>query len=386
MGDGNIIGIDASRNRSGGAKAHLIGILTSVNPAQHYIQKIHLWSFKSLLDSIPDYPWLIKHNPFQLERSLAKQLWWQAAHLSEEVREAHCDILFSTDASTLCRFKPMVVLSQDMLSYEPGVMRHFGFGYKRLRLLVILHLQNAAFRNAQGVIFLTSYAGRMIQKSCGPLHNVAFIPHGVGAAFAKISIKKLKTENKSRLIRCLYVSNVAPYKNQWHVVHAIKILRNRGLDVQLTLVGAGVSGGTSKAQKRLETEMNRSDPKRLFTKMIGHVSHQKLPQLLAKSNIFIFASSCENMPNTLVEAMAVGLPIACSDRGPMPEVLKDGGVYFEPEKPESIASAVEKIISNSELRMQISRRAKQISEEYSWERCANETFKFIANISHHAKL
>ena len=35
------------------------------------------------------------------------------------------------------------------------------------------------------------------------------------------------------------------------------------------------------------------------------------------------------MPNTLVEAMASGLPIACSDRGPMPEVLGDGGVLFD---------------------------------------------------------
>ena len=50
-----------------------------------------------------------------------------------------------------------------------------------------------------------------------------------------------------------------------------------------------------------------------------------MPEYLSKSNIFIFASSCENMPITLIEGMASGLPIACSDRGPMPEVLQDGG-------------------------------------------------------------
>ena len=47
----------------------------------------------------------------------------------------------------------------------------------------------------------------------------------------------------------------------------------------------------------------------------------------------IFASSCESSSCVLIENMASGLPIACSNRGPMPEVLKDGGVYFDPEKP-----------------------------------------------------
>ena len=68
-----------------------------------------------------------------------------------------------------------------------------------------------------------------------------------------------------------------------------------------------------------------------------------MPEYLSKSNIFIFASSCENMPITLIEGMASGLPIACSDRGPMPEVLQDGGVYFNPEDCKSIVFAIEKL-------------------------------------------
>ena len=59
---------------------------------------------------------------------------WQAVRLTDEVKQADCDILFTADASTLCRFKPQVVFSQDMLSYEPGVMRQFGWGKARLRL------------------------------------------------------------------------------------------------------------------------------------------------------------------------------------------------------------------------------------------------------------
>jgi hypothetical protein len=47
----------------------------------------------------------------------------------------------------------MVVLSQDMLSYEPDLMRYFGYGFARLRLLLILVLRNFTFRRSAGVIF-----------------------------------------------------------------------------------------------------------------------------------------------------------------------------------------------------------------------------------------
>jgi glycosyltransferase involved in cell wall biosynthesis len=127
----------------------------------------------------------------------------------------------------------------------------------------------------------------------------------------------------------------------------------------------------------LDEEIDRTDPQGDFIESIGFVRHEEIPTLLSKADLFIFASSCENMPNTLMEAMAAGLPIACSNRGPMPEVLKDGGVYFGPENADSIANAVEQLITNESLRERVARRAKSISELYSWSRCANETWKFI---------
>jgi glycosyltransferase involved in cell wall biosynthesis len=62
----------------------------------------------------------------------------------------------------------------------------------------------------------------------------------------------------------------------------------------------------------------------------------------------------------------------------MPEVLADGGVYFNPEDVDSIAAAIERIISDEGLREKIAKRAKSLSEQYSWSRCANETWAFIA--------
>jgi glycosyltransferase involved in cell wall biosynthesis len=373
--DGLVVGIDASRNRSGGAKAHLIGIMTQGDPLKHGIREIHLWAYRSLLDSIPDHPWLIKHSPSELEQSLFKQIWWQRFRFSTELRKAGCAIVLNTDAGTVSTFRPSVTMSRDMLSYEPGEIERFGFSKARLRLILLRFMQNRSLRNCDGAIFLTHYAATVIQKSSGSLRSVTYIPHGVGSNFKQTEQSQPWPLDGKREIRCLYVSNTAMYKHQWVVVRAIERLRKRGYNLTLTLVG----GGSGRAQRLLNAQVIVSDPEREFVRQLDFVPQKELPEYLAISDLFIFASSCENMPNTLVEAMAVGLPIVCSNRGPMPEVLKDGGVYFDPEDEDSISSAIEQIIHGSDLRQAISQRAKTLSDQYSWSRCADETWEFIVN-------
>ena len=78
---GIVIGVDASRNRSGGAREHLIGILENLDPTAQGIAQVHVWSYQALLAVLPNHPWLIKHAVSKLENGLISQLWWQAFHL-----------------------------------------------------------------------------------------------------------------------------------------------------------------------------------------------------------------------------------------------------------------------------------------------------------------
>lgn len=355
--------------------AHLIGILAEGDPLKHGIREVHVWAYQSLLDAVPDRPWLIKHNPQELQRSLLHQIWWQRFRFPDEVKKAGCSIVLNTDAGTVSSFRPSVTMSRDMLSYEPGEIERFGFGKARLRLILLRYMQNRSLRDADGAIFLTKYAGKLIQQSCGPLPSVAYIPHGIGENFKHTKVFNSWPEGGERPIQCLYVSNAAMYKHQWMVVRAIEKLRKRGHNLMLTLVG----GGKGRAQQLLEAQIAVSDPYGDFVRQLSFVPQSELPGHLANADLFVFASSCENMPNTLVEAMAVELPIACSNRGPMPEVLDDGGVYFDPEASDSIADAVERIIKDKMLRETVAQCAKILSDQYSWSRCADETWAFLVD-------
>lgn len=363
------IAIDASRNRSGGAKIHLIGILSNMQLEKYNINEVHVWSHKELLNELPNLPWLKKHCPFDSKVSLVSELYWQNKILPNELKEKKIDILLNTDAGSVCYFKPSITMSRDMLSYEPGEMKRFGFSFARLRLLALKYVQKKSLLNADGVIFLTEYASAIIQNFTGKIKNYKIINHGISDEFR---IDKDYASKSNSKLQFLYVSNVSFYKHQWNVVEAFSKIPGR--EFKLTLAG-GLGAG--KAKKLLEKSINKSEKN---IELTGHIKHEDVPKLLKDSDIFIFASSCENMPNTLVEAMASGIPIACSNRGPMPEILRDGGIYFDPENVDSIKDALELMINDTEMRLKLATKSKHYSNDYSWKICSEKTFNYLSEI------
>lgn len=375
------VGINASRGRSGGAVSHLVGIMTELDWSDNPDLEIHIWSYEQLLKKLPSHPAIHLHTSEVFEQSMLKQLMWERFTLPKELKKYNCDILLNIDAGSVGRYRKMVTMSRDMLSYEPGEMDRFPFSKEKVRLILLKYVQNASLRASNGVIFLTHYAGKLIQQSCGKLKKVEYIPHGVGKNFLDLAKLKPSEIILKTPVHVLYVSNVAPYKHQWNVVRGIAYLRNKGYDIRLTLTGGGHVDALTGSQKKLDDALNECDPNQKFVNILGYMSQSELPQLLRSADIFVFASSCENMPNTLIEAMSVGLPIACSNRGPMPEVLKDAGTYFNPDNPISIANAVELYLEDKSLIINNAKKASELASNYSWARCAYETFAFLREVN-----
>lgn len=373
--DGLTVAIDASRNRSGGAKVHLRALLSASDPRDAGIGTVHLWSYRALLDDVPDQPWLHKHSPDALGRSLPSQLWWQYRHFPRELRAQGCEALLTTDAGSVCRFTPSVVMSRDMLSFEPGEMQRYGLSLARVRLAMLRWVQVGSLRSATGALFLTRYAADVIQRLTGPLRDVRIIPHAVGDGFRWKGAPR-RWPVAGQPIRCVYVSNADLYKHQWHVVEALAMLRAGGAPVELHLIG----GGDGPAGARLDAAIAQHDPAGDFVTRHPAVPHASLPAMLADADLFIFASSCENMPNTLLEGMAAAMPIACARRGPMPEILESAGTYFDPEDPASIAAAVQQLLDDPALRERVAAEASALASRYTWRRTAEATWQFLADV------
>jgi len=371
------VAINASRARSGGAISHINGILKNFNINEFNIKELHVWGYSSLINNIESSE-IVTHSHKFLDKSLPFQIYWELFMFKDELIKNKIDILLNLDAGTLCSFTPSITMSRDMLSYEPGEMERFKWGFQRLRLLLIKYSQNRSLRNSYASIFLTKYASEVIQKSTGKIKNFTYIPHGVSNNFRRKINHSIFAKDKNSEYNCLYVSNLSLYKHQWNVIEAIKSLRDEGLNVKLTLTCGAATDKLSEELLAKSLEENCKNDN--FVKITGFINQNEIPNLMSNCDIFIFASSCENMPNTLIEGMSFGLPIACSNRGPMPEVLKDGGLYFDPENVNSISESVKKIILDKELRKNITLKSNKLSMNFSWKKCSNQTFNYITEI------
>lgn len=374
---GLIAGVDASRNRSGGAIRHLRGIVEDGHPARHGIERVHVWAHDDLLDCLPARPWLTLHRVNETRGSLRSQLWWQYARLPRIARDLGIDVLFNTDAGSVCPFANAVTLSQDMLSFEPREIRRYSLGSRaRLRLELLRYVQLGRLRRSSLAIFLSDHARKVIGQRT-PLPRALVIPHGVDASFRAVAQGRREWP-MTGTVRCLYVSNAAPYKHQWHVVEAVAQLRRiTGRDVRLRLVG----GGRGTSLKRLLEAVSRFDPHREFVDLVDFVPHEAIPGELLAADLFVFASSCENLPITLLEAMASGIAICSSDRGPMPEVLGPDASYFDPEVPETIAKAIRLMIEDAGRREEYRATSLARSGRYLWRDCADKTWAALASVA-----
>lgn len=372
------IGIDASNIRGGGGVTHLVALLGAAKPQKYNFEQVIVWGSSSTLNRIRNRDWLRKvHDPL-LDRGLPLRLYWQRIMLDRLAHMERCDILFIPGGSYFGEFRPFVTMSQNLLPFDLLETKRYGFSWMFLRNLLLRWLQTYSFQTADGVVFLSRYARDSVLHAIGGVNaRIAVIPHGVERQFLQSPRDQEALEHftHQRPLRLLYVSIIDMYKHQWRVAKAVGELERLGLPVQLDLIGPAYAPALS----RLRLALQSIDPEEAFIHYRGSVSYTELSSCYHAADIFIFASSCENMPNILLEAMASGLPIACSKCGPMPEVLGDAGTYFDPERVSDIANAITNLVESPTLRRQKAEAAYELAQSYTWERCAEQTFAFLSS-------
>ena len=213
----------------------------------------------------------------------------------------------------------------------------------------------------------------MVTKELSAIKQSAVIAHGLDPVFL---IDKKHSYQLGNKIKLLYVSPFYRYKHQIEVVKAVQLLREEtGLDIYISLIGGGNSSSASELNNYVIKENIQA-----FVFVKGNMNYENLSGEYSAADIFIFASSCETFGITILEAMGARLPIACSDRTGLSEILKDAGLYFNPEDPKSIAETVQKLILDINLRETLGEKAYHYTLDYTWKRCASETFNYIKKL------
>ena len=106
---------------------------------------------------------------------------------------------------------------------------------------------------------------------------------------------------------------------------------------------------------------------------LGHVDEPTLAALYESASVLAFPSLYEGFGLPLLEAMACGAPVVCSNAGPLPEVAGDAAVFLKPEDPAAWAATMLDVLTNTSLSEELRRRGFARSQEFSWERAAHAT-------------
>ncbi len=382
---GIIIGIDCSSIKQGGNITHLTEILKCLNPLIYNISKVILWCSVSLSHKITPQPWLIIDIQNELGGNLFLETYWKIRKLPVLAKKS--DIVYCPTGYFLSQSINYVAMCRNMLYYEEEEISQYGYLSKEyIKNRILRWLQIKTFKRAKGIIFISKYAKTKVQSFLDfDINNSPIIHHGISKRFiGEIKVQKeITSYSQSNPYKILYISNIAIYKHQWILVEAISALFKKGYSIQLIIVGKPID---KKAEKILNITLEKVRDSPNLIKYLGTVAHNEIHNLYKEADMFVYSSSCENMPNILVEAMTSGLPIASSNMGPMVEFLKDSAIYYDPKEVKSTTNAIEELLINPVKRQEFSRKSKYYAQQYSWDKCCNKTFSYLSFVADSRKI
>ncbi len=153
-----------------------------------------------------------------------------------------------------------------------------------------------------------------------------------------------KPENKSNSLQVLTVGRLATVKNQILLLKGVAIVLNKNKNIKVTIVGEGA------CRQELERFIHTHHLKK-HCHLLG--DRTDIPTLMQKADVFVLPSLAEGISNTILEAMATGLPIIATKVGGNPELVTpdENGKLFESNSPEELSQILLEYIDNSHLLM-----------------------------------
>lgn len=289
--------------------------------------------------------------------------------LSAELRRNPVDVLhvqFTAPPFSPC---PVVVSIHD-LSFEHLPKTFKWRSRKQLRITV-----RRSAREAAQVIALSEYARNdIIDTYRVSPEKVSVIPLAAPAHFRPVNDEQeLQRVRQTYGIEGDYILSVGaiqPRKNLSRLVAAYSRLRRanpEGKLPRLVLVGkcAWLYDETLRTIKELEVSNS--------VVLTGYVPEADLPALYSGALCFVYPSYFEGFGLPPLEAMKCGAPVIVGNKTSLPEVVGDAGLLVDPFEVDDIAAAIEKVISDSNLRAQLRVKGLERAKLFDWRETARQT-------------
>ena len=304
---------------------------------------------------------------------------WERLVLPRYLKQTGADVLFCPGglvATKVPKGCKVVTMFRNMIPFDPVAMKALPLGLQWIRSFMLRRLMLRSMREADLTIFISDFARGVIEQ-LAKIPSSVTIPHGISEIFRRQSPPVARPDAAGLEPYLLYVSKLDVYKHHKEVVQAFSALTDPlKLSHQLILVGEA-DGPDAERLNSLIADSGLKGRVRL----LGEVPYAQLPAFYQNAKAILFASSCENCPNILLEALASGRPVLSSNIDPMPEFGGTEIGYFSPFDPLSIQSAMRQVLESEDMQHRWAEAALRQSKRYNWASTARDTWSHIMRLS-----
>lgn len=328
----------------------LLSALAELDQVNEYLVFTNLEAQSDLVPKQANFHWKPQavHARFRPARIL-----WEQIVLPVEAARYRLDVLFNP-GFTAPIFSPcrQVTVFHDLQhKHHPEYFRWFDLPFWRFLLWA------AAHRSDRLIAVSEATRADLLRFYRIPRERIAVIAHGVEPAFSRLD----RSHTESYL---LCVSTLHPHKN---LPRLIRAYGRKKRDFRLIL--AGLRGFHADAIERLIDELGLRDS----VQITGWIPREELYSLFERARAFVYPSMFEGFGMPVLEALAAGIPVACSDIPPLREVAGEAALFFDPLNEDDIASGIERVMSDSSLQARLAQAGRERARPFTWERCAEQT-------------
>lgn len=312
-------------------------------------------------------------------KSILHRVFWEIFILPYKLREWGANVYYApggimtTKTSADC---VSITTLQNMLPFNDKERQRYPFfSYTRFKLFLLKFVFLKSYGLADKIIFISKYSRDVAIKLRPEIAlKSTVIPLGVNDIFRERAKVFDLPDGLVSGEFYLYVSHLDYYKAQKELVLSWKLLVDAGFNYPLVLVGPAVNE-YGREVVALIKKLNLQD----YVIWLGQIEYEKLPDIYQASRALIFASSCECCPNILLEMLASGKTILCSNYDPMPEFGENGVIYFDPYSSDQLYKTISKIecgVIDTEI---IQKTAYKLSAKYSHAEMLGKTIKYLVS-------
>ena len=215
-------------------------------------------------------------------------------------------------------------------------------------------LSYAIFKNAYKNIAPSNYTKAAFNNES--INNVIVIPNSIDLENYTFKLREIDT------VKLLWVRSFSKLYNPKLAIDVLHQLKQNNIKSELCMVGPDNDGSLEEMKqyaKSLQLEVT-------FT---GKLSKKEWISLSEKYNTFINTTNFDNMPVSVIEAMALGLPVVSTNIGGLPFLIKNevDGILVTPNNAKVFVDAIINLKNNSEKTKMLIKKGRITAEEFQWQ-------------------